>query len=81
MAIASLTFGKYLRPSTVEAMNKINELITAINSLSDTSNDVATLKTQMSTANTNIGTLQTQMTKVNTSLYTDLSTAETTDNS
>lgn len=69
MAIEALPFGKNLRPSTVEAMNKINEIITAVNQL-DPSNinqievDVATLKGQMTTATDNIGTLQTDVTEL-----------------
>lgn len=72
MAITALEFGKNLRPSTVDAMNKINEIITAVNLLNPT--DISTLKTKVSTLETkttqlqnsvtqntqNIGTLQTE---------------------
>lgn len=33
MAIEPIVFGKELRPSTVEAINKINEIVTAVNLL------------------------------------------------
>ena len=33
MAITPIEFGKNLRPSTVDALNKINEPITAVNQL------------------------------------------------
>lgn len=33
MAIQSIVFGKNLRPSTVEAIKKINELVTAVNAI------------------------------------------------
>lgn len=73
MAIAALEFGKTLRPSTVELINKMNETIAAVNTLNPTAveqltQDVATLKattidlTKKVTTNTgNIATLtQTQ---------------------
>lgn len=64
MAIAALEFGKTLRPSTVELINKINETIAAVNALNPTAveqltTDVAALKTTTSgltekvTTNTN----------------------------
>lgn len=75
MAITSIEFGKNLRPSTVDALNKINEVITAVNQLQPSEikqlqEDVSTLKTQMSTANGNITTLQGQMSTANGSIST-----------
>lgn len=63
MAISPIEFGKNLRPSTVDAMNKINEVVSIVNSLdpdgiAQIKEDVSTLQTQMQTANGNISTLQ-----------------------
>lgn len=60
MAITALKFGKNLRPSTVDAMNKINELITAVNLLNPT--DISTLQTKVSTLETKTTQLQTSVT-------------------
>lgn len=73
MAITPIEFGKNLRPSTVDAMNKINEIIAQVNELdpgniSQLTSDVSTLKTQMSTANSNISTLQTNYSSMNGTL-------------
>lgn len=59
MAISQLEFGKNLRPSTVEAMNKINELVTAVNDLDgaeieNIKSDISTLKSKSDTMNTRI---------------------------
>lgn len=62
MAIDALTFGKNLRPSTVDTMNKLNEVINAVNAFGDTSEygeRITQLETQMTTANQNISNLQT----------------------
>lgn len=50
--IEAIEFGKNLRPSTVECINKINEIVTAVNALSPDSietlkSDVTNLKSQM----------------------------------
>lgn len=75
MAIEPIAFGKNLRPSTVDVMNKLNEVIASVNQL-DPSNidqierDVSTLKTQMSTAQGNITTLQSQVSTANGNIST-----------
>lgn len=61
MTIAALEFGKILRPSTVELINKMNETITVVNSLNPAAveqltQDVATLKTTTSGLNTKVTT-------------------------
>ena len=61
MAIAALEFGKTLRPSTVELINKMNETIAAVNALNPTAmeqltQDVATLKTTTSGLTTKVTT-------------------------
>ncbi len=61
MAIAALEFGKTLRPSTVELINKINETITAVNALNPAAveqltSDVAALKTTISNLTTKVTT-------------------------
>lgn len=75
--IQPLQFGKNLRPSTVDAMNKINEIVTAVNQLNPTEIDtlqskVSVLETKTSqlestvTQNSNdISTLQTDVTSLN----------------
>lgn len=50
MAITALTFGKTLRPTTVELVTKLNEIIAAVNALdpaavTQLSKDVQALKT------------------------------------
>lgn len=97
VAIEELKFGSNLRPSTVSSMNKINEIIGVVNSLSGTDlsslqadvgtlkTNVSTLQSQMSTANTNITliqstntTQQTDIDKIKVTLYTPLSSDDTT---
>lgn len=61
MAIAELKFGKTLRPSTVELINKMNETIAAVNALNPAAveqltQDVATLKTTTSDLTTKVST-------------------------
>ena len=61
MAIAALEFGKTLRPSTVELINKMNETIAAVNALNSAAveqltQDVATLKTTTSGLTTKVTT-------------------------
>lgn len=61
MAIDALTFGKNLRPSTVDTMNKLNEVISALNDMGDTSEygtRISQLESQMTNANQNITQLQ-----------------------
>lgn len=61
MAIAALEFGKTLRPSTVELINKMNETIAAVNALNPTAveqltTDVAALKTTTNGLTTKVTT-------------------------
>lgn len=61
MAIAALEFGKTLRPSTVELINKMNETIAAVNALNPAAveqltTDVAALKTTTSGLTTKVTT-------------------------
>lgn len=75
MAIEPIAFGKNLRPSTVDSINKINELVTAINQLQPSEidqlkSDVSTLQGQMSTANGNISSLQSEMSTANGNIST-----------
>lgn len=61
MAIATLEFGKTLRPSTVELINKMNETIAAVNALNPATvkqltTDVAALKTTTSGLTTKVTT-------------------------
>lgn len=64
MAIQSIEFGKHLRPSTVEAINKINELVTAVNaigveSIGQIQTDVNNLKTTVQSQTSDISELKT----------------------
>lgn len=59
MAIAALKFGKTLRPSTVELINKMNETISAVNALNPAAveqltQDIASLKTTTSNLTTKV---------------------------
>lgn len=61
MTIAALEFGKTMRPSTVELINKMNETIAAVNALNPTAveqltQDVASLKTTTSGLTTKVTT-------------------------
>ena len=61
MAIATLEFGKTLRPSTVELINKMNETIAAVNALNPAAveqltQDVTSLKTTTSGLTTKVTT-------------------------
>lgn len=61
MAVTALEFGKTLRPSTVELINKMNETIAAVNALNPAAveqltTDVATLKTTTSGLTTKVTT-------------------------
>lgn len=61
MAITALKFGKTLRPSTVELINKMNETIAAVNALNPAAveqltQDVAALKTTTNGLTTKVTT-------------------------
>lgn len=60
-AIKSIEFGKNLRPSTVEAIKKINEVITAVNAFNPS--DIDALQTQ-------VGNLQSSVTKLTSDVTT-----------
>ena len=60
-AIESIKFGKNLRPSTVEAIKKINEVITALNKVDSSKID---------TLNSQVGNLQSSVTKLTSDVTT-----------
>lgn len=65
MAIQSIDFGKNLRPSTVEAIKKINELVTAVNaigveSIGQIQTDVTNLKATVQSQTNDISKLKTE---------------------
>lgn len=60
-AIKPIEFGKNLRPSTVEAIKKINEVITALNTLNPS--EVAALQVQ-------VGNLQSSVTQLTSDVKT-----------
>lgn len=97
MTIANLDFGKNLRPSTVDAMNKINELVDAVNNMDggdieDMKKQIATLETKADVAteriNNNANDIiaikqvntdqQTDIDAIKVTLYTPLSSTEST---
>lgn len=65
-SIDPILFGKELRPSTVSAMSKINELVKAVNDLDPAS--IASLKTDVATIKGNVTTLQSQMVTANSNI-------------
>lgn len=65
-AIETIKFGKNLRPSTVEAINKINELVTNFNKLD--LNGINTLQTDVSNLKTTVGAHTSQIETANSSI-------------
>ena len=64
MTIQNIVFGKNLRPSTVDAINKINELVAAVNavdiaSINQIKTDTANLKTITQSHTSDIALLKT----------------------
>ena len=81
-AIDPIEFGKTLRPTTVDLVNKLNETITAVNALNPES--VTQLTSKVTAAEKSITTLtQTQSThtedidKIKVTLYTPLASTDT----
>lgn len=75
--VDAIKFGKNLRPTTVAAVNKINELITAVNlidsdSITALQRDVSNLKSTVGTHTTQISTAKSDITslKSTTSAHT-----------
>lgn len=69
-AIEAIKFGKNLRPTTVEAVNKINELVTAVNQFNSTEintlqTDVNKLKTTVAANTSKINTANSNIDKLN----------------
>lgn len=61
MTITQLEFGKTLRPTTVELVNKLNETITAVNALNP--NVVTQLSQEVNTLKTTASDLSSKVTK------------------
>ena len=92
--ITSLEFGANLRPSVVVVINKLNEVITAVNTLEATDNtsDITALQTRctnletqattfsdnITTINTTNSTQQADIDNIKTTLYTPLDSTEAT---
>lgn len=66
MAIGEIEFGKKLRPSTVEAIKKINELVQAVNLLDPT--EINTLQTTVNNLKSTVGTHTSQIGSANSSI-------------
>lgn len=65
-AIKTIEFGKNLRPSTVEAIKKINELVQAINLLDPT--EIDTLQANVKNLKSTVETHTSQITTANSSI-------------
>ncbi|UWG73831.1 MAG: hypothetical protein [Bacteriophage sp.] len=76
-AIETIKFGKNLRPTTVEAVNKINELVTAVNQFNSTG--INTLKTDVDELKKTTSTHATDIDKIKVTLYTPLVAGEVTE--
>lgn len=61
MTVTQLEFGKTLRPTTVELVNKLNETITAVNALNP--NAVTQLSQEVNTLKTTASDLSSKVTK------------------
>ena len=61
MTVTPIEFGKTLRPTTVELVNKLNETITAVNALNPDS--VAQLSQDVNTLKTTASDLSSKVTK------------------
>lgn len=66
MAIEKLDFGKNLRPSTVETMNKVNEVIGTVNTIdvsaiNQLQKDVASLTTNLNNLTSRVSTNETNI--------------------
>lgn len=79
MNIAQIQFGKNLRPTTVDLVKKVNEIITAVNDLNtseieqlitDVDNNLKQLKNKVETNTTDIS-------KMKVTLYTPLAEEDT----
>lgn len=72
--ITTIEFGKNLRPSTVEAIKKINEVITALNKVDSSAID--TLKSQVGNLQSSITKLTSDVTTANDNITTLQSTTQ-----
>lgn len=75
MTIDALKFGKNLRPSTVNTMNKVNEIITAVNQISPP--EIDALEQKVETLATNVASLQTNLAATNKSVATNTTNIQT----
>ena len=64
--IQQLKFGKNLRPSTVDAMKKINEIVTAVNQLNPT--EIDTLQSKVNTLESKTTQLENTVTQNGTDI-------------
>lgn len=75
MTIDTLGFGKNLRPSTVETMNKVNEIIAAVNQLSPS--EIDDLEEKVNTLATSVASLQTNLAATNKNVATNTTNIKT----
>lgn len=64
--IETIKFGKNLRPTTVESVNKINELVAAVNSIDAAK--IATLQTDISNLKATVNTHTSQINAANSGI-------------
>lgn len=72
MSIDKIAFGKQLRPSTVDSLNKINEIIDAVNGMTSTD-----YQAEIDQINSKIGTLTTRVDTATSDITSIKSTNET----
>lgn len=74
-AIETIKFGKNLRPTTVEGIKKINELVEGVNKLDST--EIDTLQTDVNNLKTTVDTHTSQIKAANSSIDDLNKTTET----
>lgn len=74
-AITTIEFGKKLRPSTIEAIKKINELVNAVNLLDPT--EIDKLQTDVNNLKSTVNTHTSQINKADSSIADLKKTAST----
>jgi wobble nucleotide-excising tRNase len=79
MAIQPIKFGKNLRPSTVEAINKINELVAKVNAATTDVDKINELVTKVNGLVTKVNDATTDIDKIKVTLYTPLSNTDDTE--
>lgn len=66
VAIDKIAFGKQLRPSTVDSLNKINEIIDAVNGMTSTDyqGEIDAINSKLGTLTTRVDTATSDITQI-----------------